>query len=204
MAIQINIKTGRGVKGMKVAVKGARDSALHDVALYWAREILPEHFKNENSARYGMKKRTEAHKRRKRREGRPADPNVYTGRLKEKMLGTRPEVTVNSGGVKLVWRGLPRHTFITSSHENLRKLRQATGAAREDRYLNDPKKSPEHKANIVKWRERKKGLHVDGVVQVHRPDKVKELTAVDVADERKLARKFREYFNAAMKRITGK
>jgi hypothetical protein len=93
--LDIRIDTSKGVKVLQKATEAARKAALHDVALHWHREILPEHFKNQNMGRYEMKPRTEAYKRRKRREGRESDPNVYTGRLREKMTNTRPSVTVN-------------------------------------------------------------------------------------------------------------
>lgn len=206
MAIQIKIDTRNGVKGLAKAVKGARDLALHDVAVHWWRAILPDHFKAYNMGRYDMKKRTPKHQKRKRREGRPADPNVYTGRLRDKMIATRPDVTVNRQGVKLVFRGLPRHTFVTTTYEKPpkpTKARPGTVPDWDDRYLKG--KHPKHVENIIAWRARRAAArHKGGAIRVERPDKVAELTAVDSADARKLARKFQEFFSAALKRLGGK
>lgn len=201
--LEIKIDTRNGVQGLGKVVKAARDAALHDVAQHWHREILPDHFENENMGRYGMKPRTKAHLRRKRREGKPSDPNVYTGRLKNKMLNTQPSVTVNKEGVKAVYRGLPRHTFITSTHEYAKK-----GFAGYKDILKVPAGiHPKHAENLIAWRKRRmerEEANRGKVVRVERPDKVKELTAIDGSDLKKLGRKFQEYFNLAMKRFGGK
>jgi hypothetical protein len=201
--LEIKVDTRKGVKVMQKAMDAAREAALHDVTLHWHREILPDHFKSANMSRYGMGKRTDAYKRRKRRERRSPDPNVYTGRLRDKMLATRPTITTDKHGVKAIYKGLPRHTFIKSTEEYNKKDWQGY----KDILKVPAGIHPKHAENLIAWRRRRmerEAANRGKVVRVERPDKVKELTAIDTGDERKLNRKLKEYFSLALKRFTGK
>ena len=198
MAIKISVDTGDlAFKDLTRAVSAARDTALRATVLAWHREILPEHFKAHNQSRYGMKKRTEAYKKRKRREGKSSDPNVYTGRLKEKIQATKPSIGVNRDGASLIYRGLPRHTFITSTQE-----KKSLFKGWDDAYLK--KLHPKHRENVIAWRLKHPKPGQGAIVRVERPDKVKELTAVDSADQKRMNSKFQHFFDAALKNLLRK
>lgn len=117
MAYQIVLQSPRGPRGMKRRYKDVRNHALREAGSLWWRKVLPEHFRSGAESKYRYKKRTPGYLRRKRREGRGQDPNVYTGRLRDKMTRTKPAVKLDRDGITLTWRGLPRYTFITDTVE---------------------------------------------------------------------------------------
>jgi hypothetical protein len=105
--------------------------------------------------------------------------------------------------VKAIYRGLPRHTFITSTEEyNKKDFKGYKDILKVPAGIH-----PKHAENLIAWRRRRMAREAANrgkVVRVERPDKVKELTAIDGADEKKLGRKFKEFFDIALKRFTGK
>jgi hypothetical protein len=98
----------------------ARKVALEAAAQHFVEHILPGHFKSGAERKYGYKERTFKYVRKKRREGKGYDPNVYTGRLRDLMLSKRPKARVTKDGVSLTWRGLPRYTFMTDTVETVK------------------------------------------------------------------------------------
>lgn len=206
MAFRLVLQSPRGARGMVRQYKSARDEALRAVAEYWCKELLPAHFTEAGAAKYRFTPRTEKYNRRKRREGRGEDPNVYTGRLKQKMLGTKPRVSVNKRGLTLVWSGLPRYTFVVDSlayvkadarwnDETFVRMRAAAGS--------DPKaqeKVEKSISGILRWRMEHPETADGKFKKVKRPNKVEELTAVNRADADSLMRVFRSVFQAGIQK----
>lgn len=121
MAFRIVMTSPRGARGLVRVYRKARRAGLRAAAELWFKEILPEHFRPGAEKRYRYKERTKGYLRRKRREGRGNLPLVYTGTLREKMLGKAPRFRFDKQGLSLVWSGLPRYTYITDTIETVRK-----------------------------------------------------------------------------------
>jgi hypothetical protein len=191
VAFRLVLQSPRGARGMVRQYKGARDAALRAVAEYWCRELLPGHFTAAGGVKYRYAPRTERHNRRKRREGRGEDPNVYTGRLKQKMLGMKPRVSVNKRGLVLVWSGLPKYTYVIDTLEFVQKDRRW-----DDGFIEWLKGKGDMKAvdGIMKWRRAHPETRGGKFVKVSRPNKVAELTAMNGEDAQVLGRVFRTVF----------
>jgi hypothetical protein len=101
------------------AYSKARRSALKSVGGLWYEDILPLHFEMSAITKYRYVKRTDDHLRKKRRRYGHERPNVFTGRLRDKMLGKMPRVRVTKEGMKIVWGGLPRYAYVTSTIETI-------------------------------------------------------------------------------------
>jgi hypothetical protein len=172
----------------------ARAAALQAVAEHWVKEMLPEHFKSGAERKYGYAKRTEAHLKRKRREGRGQDPNVYTGRLREKMMGMEPRITVNRRGVTLVWPGLPRYAFVVDTMEFVKSDGRWDDEtfAKIRRAQPDPAKAEKAIAGILRWRKEHPQEANGKFKKIKRPDKVKEITAMNRADADALGKVFKD------------
>ncbi len=207
MAFRLVLTSPKGDKGLKRLYSSAREEALRAAGEYWAKEILPGHFVAGAETKYRYAKRTKAHLRRKRREGRGEDPNVYTGRLKEKMLSTKPSYTVNKRGLVLVWRGLPRYTFVVDTMEwvkfdgrwddkALERLREQKAAGDEIQSA----KAVRSIEGILRWRREHPQDSKGKFKLVKRPDKVKEITAFNGADATAVGKAFRTAFTAGIKR----
>jgi hypothetical protein len=121
MAYQLVMKSPAGPRGMRRVYKKARNESLKSAGEFWRHQILPEHFEASASGKYRYKSRTKAHERRKRREGRGNRPNVYTGRLRKAMLNKRPSMKMTKAGLVMIWRGLPRYTYITDTVETIKR-----------------------------------------------------------------------------------
>lgn len=121
MAYRLRMTSPHGPRGMKRQYRIARNEALKSSGAHWRIEILPKHFATSATARYRYEKRTPDYERRKRREGRGTQPNVYTGRLRNKMMSTKPSITTNKSGMTMVWRGLPRYTYIVDTVETIKR-----------------------------------------------------------------------------------
>lgn len=194
MAYRLRLVSPRGAKGLKRQFKVARDEALRAAAQHWVDDILPEHFKAGAETKYRYKQRTKAHLRRKRREHRGENPNVYTGRLAQKMLGMVPSMTITKGGAILVWRGLPKYTYVTDTMEFVAN----------DWRWNDlaVAKLPANKQlGIMKWRETHPQMNGGSFRRIVRPNKPAELTAMNRADADAVAKVFRNVFQARIKEI---
>lgn len=195
----------RATRGMAAQAVEARTAALQAVAEHWVKEMLPEHFNSSAATKYGYEPRTKAHMRRKRREGRGEDPNVYTGRLRDKMMSMEPRITVNRRGVTLVWPGLPRYTYVVDTMEFVGKERRFDDAAvaktrawmlKEAERAKDPVKTralvEKRIAGIFEWRKRHPKDGKGKFAKVKRPDKVKEITAMNRADADVLGQVFKK------------
>lgn len=190
-----------GAKGMRRKYSAARSAALEAGAEYWGTHILRRHFDADATQRYRYPQRTKAHLRRKRREGRGENPNVYTGRLRKKMLGMRPAIRVNARGVTMVWRGLPKYTFVTDTVEWKAKDRRWS-----DEYLAELEASGNAgaAAGIRKWRAAHPETK-DGMFKlVKRPNKPAELTAMNREDADAVAKVFRTVFMERIKEAAAK
>lgn len=119
MAWQITMQSPKGPRGMMGEYAKARRAALEAIGELWFQEIFPEHFKPAASQKYRYKKRTDAYLRKKRRMYGHDDPNTFTGRLKAKMMGKGPRIRATKKGLQVVWRGLPRYTFMTNTLETI-------------------------------------------------------------------------------------
>lgn len=207
MAFRMVLTSPKGAKGMVAQAKVAREAALKVAGEYWARELLGEHFTAGAEKKYGYVKRTDRHLRRKRREGRGEDPNVYTGQLEQKLMSTKPSITVNRRGVVLVWRGLPRYTFVVDTmefvkadarwnDETFKRMRAAAGSGEKEQ-----EKVEKAIAGILRWR-REHPQDANGKFKrVKRPDKVKEISAFNRADADAVGRVFKDAFTDALKGI---
>jgi hypothetical protein len=195
MGFRLVLTSPRATRGMAAQAVEARAAALQAVAEHWVKEMLPEHFKASAVAKYGYDPRTKPHMRRKRREGRGEDPNVYTGRLREKIMGTEPRVSVNRRGVTLVWPGLPRYTFVVDTMEFVGNERRFDDEAvqntrawmlKEAERAKDPAKAraevEKRIAGIFAWRKQHPKDGKGKFAKVKRPDKVKEITAMNRTD----------------------
>lgn len=204
MAFRLVLTSPKGDKGLKRLYADAREQALRAAGEYWAKEILPAHFNAGAEKKYGYAPRTERYLRRKRREGRGQDPNVYTGRLAQKMLATAPSYTVNKRGLVLVWRGLPRYTFVVDTMEFVKadgRWDDETFTRLRSRATTEDERAKAEKAisGILRWR-REHPQGKDGRFKlVKRPDKVKELTAINRADADAVGKAFRTAFMAGIK-----
>jgi len=194
MGFRLVLTSPRAMRGMAAQALDAREAALRAVAEHWVKEILPEHFKSGAERKYGMAKRTEAHMKRKRREGRGQDPNVYTGRLREKMMGMEPRITVNRRGVTLVWPGLPRYTYVVDTMEFVKADGRwdDENLARIRRSIPDPAKAEKAIAGIMRWRKEHPQEANGKFKKIKRPDKVKEITAMNRADADALGKVFKD------------
>lgn len=190
--LTLSAKRGTGV--LKRVYAKARDEALRAAGAFWAEKILPEHFKAGAESKYRYPKRTRAHMRRKRREGRGQDPNVYTGRLRDKMLATTPTVKINRDGITMIWRGLPRYTYITDSLEWV-----ANDWRWNDAKLNglDPVK----RAAILKWRQEHPETKNGAFKRIARPNKPAEITTMNRADANAIGKRFRDVFQAKLREM---
>lgn len=211
MAFRLVLTSPKAARGMAARAQAALDPALRAVAAHWAKEILPGHFKSGAESKYRYVKRTERHLRRKRREGRGDDPNVYTGRLRDKMVGMEPRVTVNRRGVTLVWPGLPRYTYVVDTMEFLKADRRWDDEAvaqlrakmlEQAALAKDPAKAragvEKRVAGIMQWRKEHPQTKHGQFKKVKRPDKVKEITAMNRADADVLGRVFKDAMARAL------
>lgn len=194
MGFRLVLTSPRATRGMAAQAVEARTAALQAVAEHWVKEMLPEHFKSGSERKYGMAKRTEAHMKRKRREGRGQDPNVYTGRLRDKMMGMEPRITVNRRGVTLVWPGLPRYTYVVDTMEFVKADGRwdDENLARIRRSIPDPAKAEKAIAGIMRWRKEHPQEANGKFKKIKRPDKVKEITAMNRADADALGKVFKD------------
>jgi hypothetical protein len=177
---------------MRRAYKEVRDAALREAAEYWVRELLPEHFRPGAEARYRYARRTEAHLRRKRREGKGTSPNVYTGRLRDKMLSMEPRMTITARGMVLRWPGLPKYTYVVDTMQWVANDRRWN-----DAYVQTL--PPQAQEGIMKWRRAHPETQAGRFKLVKRPDKVAEITTVTAADAKAVGKVFRSAFLAGMR-----
>lgn len=193
MGFRLVLTSPRAMRGMAAQALDAREAALHAVAEHWVKEILPEHFKSGAERKYGMAKRTEAHMKRKRREGRGQDPNVYTGRLREKMMGMEPRITVNRRGVTLVWPGLPRYTYVVDTMEYIKPSQWDEKIFDKIRATSPTSELADRRiAAVVQYRKDNPKDSKGKFKKVKRPDKVKEITAMNRADADALGKVFKD------------
>lgn len=192
MAFRLRLTSPRGARGLKRQYKTARDAGLRAAGEYWTEKILPGHFQAGAESKYRYKARTKAHLRRKRREGRGENPNVYTGKLAQKMQGTRPSFTINKGGAVLVWRGLPRYTYVVDTVE---------WVANDWRWndLAVSKLSEKAQMGVMKWRDNHPETKNGRFKSVPRPNKPAELTAMNREDASAVAKVFRQVFQEGLK-----
>lgn len=215
MGFRLVLTSPRATRGMAAQALDAREAALRAVAEHWVKELLPEHFKSGAEKKYGYDPRTKPHMRRKRREGRGEDPNVYTGRLRDKMMGMEPRVTVNRRGVTMVWPGLPRYTYVVDTMEFVnadrrwddeavaktrawmrREADRAPTLAKRDKALAEIEKRI---AGIFAWRKAHPKTDGGKFKKVKRPDKVKEITAMNRADADALGKVFKDVMQEKLK-----
>lgn len=201
MAYRMTLLLPAGARGIKRKFADARKKALHEVGEKWSAEILPLHFRADASTRYRYQKRTPAYLKRKRRENKGEDPNVYTGQMRDKMTAARPSYRVNRNGITLTWRGLPRHTFITSTYEFVANDRRW-----DDAFLESLKKTGNYKAveGIMKWRRDNPQGAGGRVKLIKRPDKPAELTTVNREDANRMAKWARETIARVMRELKGR
>lgn len=194
MGFRLVLTSPRATRGMAAQAVEARAAALQAVAEHWVKEMLPEHFSSSAATKYGYEPRTKAHMRRKRREGRGEDPNVYTGRLRDKMMGMEPRITVNRRGVTLVWPGLPRYTYVVDTMEFVKADGRwdDENLARIRRSIPDPAKAEKAIAGIMRWRKEHPQEANGKFKKIKRPDKVKEITAMNRADADALGKVFKD------------
>jgi hypothetical protein len=183
---------------MKRKYKQARREALKSAGEYWRHVILPGHFEVSATGKYRYKARTEKHRRRKRREGRGNRPLVYTGRLRKKMLSTKPSIKLDKGGLSMVFRGLPRYTFITDTEIFLKD----SGPSDDMEYLNTL--HPKRKEAILKHRTQNQGVGGTRSKVVKRPNMVAELTAMNRADANAVAKVFEKALTRRLNRFDGR
>ncbi len=196
MAYRLILQSRSGAKGMKRQFRAARDAGLIAAAEYWAEHILVRHFDMDASSRYRYPNRTEAHLKRKRREGRGENPNVYAGRLRVKMMGMKPRITVNARGVTLVWRGLPKYTYVVDTVEW--KTRDKRWDDEYLKYLESSGQSARAQG-IRKWRLEHPEAKDGRFVVVKRPNKPAELTAMNREDADLVGATFRRVFVEKLK-----
>lgn len=190
--LTLSAKRGPGV--LKRVYTKARDEALRAAGMFWTDEILPLHFDFIAQYKYRYKARTWAYMRRKAREGRQSDPNVYTGRLRDKMTSTEPTVKVTKDGITLIWRGLPRYTYITDTLE---------WVANDWRW-NDVKVNalnPAHRIEILNWRKDHPETKDGRFKRVSRPNKPAEITTMNRADAKAIGKRFRDVFQAKLREM---
>lgn len=193
MGFRLVLTSPRAMRGMAAQALDARDAALRAVAEHWVKEILPEHFKSGAERKYGMAKRTEAHMKRKRREGRGQEPNVYTGRLREKMMGMEPRVSVNRRGVTLVWPGLPRYTYVVDTMEYIKPSQWDEKIFDKIRATSPTSELADRRiAAVVQYRKDNPKDSKGKFKKIKRPDKVKEITAMNRADADALGKVFKD------------
>lgn len=197
MAYQMVLRSPKGPARMRKAYRGIRDEALREAGTFWAENILPEHFKAGAESKYRYAARTEQHMRRKRREGKGADPNVYTGRLRDKMVGMAPSMTVTAKGLVLRWPGLPRYTYVVDTME----WTSADKRWNDELLTRLPAKAQE---GIMRWRRDNPKSAGGRFKLVKRPDKVAEITRVTRADANQVGRTFRKVFLAGIKALKTK
>lgn len=192
MAYRLVFEVPKGERGLRRRHAAARDAALRAVAEYWVEKMLPGHFRAGAEQRYRYPKRTDQHMRRKRREGRGQDPNVYTGGLRDKMIATEPRVKVDKRGVTLVWPGLPKYTYVVSTMEWVTNDRRWDDAFIE-------RLDPKHREGILKWRAAHPQTKDGRFKLVKRPNKVAEITAIDSRDAKELGRVFKERYRGRLR-----
>lgn len=194
MAYRLTLQSPKGPRGLRKQYQAAREDALREAGAMWCREILPGHFTAGGATKYRYQARTKSHMRRKSREGRGQDPNVYTGRLRDKMIGMTPRMTVNSKGLTMVWPGLPRYTYVVDTLQFTDKDRRW-----DDAFLNTlPVKAKE---GILKWREAHPETKGGRFKLVKRPDKVAEITRMNKADAEAVGKTFRTVFMARLEAV---
>lgn len=193
MGFRLVLSSPRATRGMAAQAVEARAAALQAVAEHWVKEMLPEHFKSGAERKYGMAKRTEAHMKRKRREGRGQDPNVYTGRLRDKMMGMEPRITVNRRGVTLVWPGLPRYTYVVDTMEYIKPSQWDEKIFDKIRATSPTSELADRRiAAVVQYRKDNPKDSKGKFKKIKRPDKVKEITAMNRADADALGKVFKK------------
>lgn len=211
LAYRLRITSPRGARGLRRQYKAARDAALRAAGDMWVEKILPGHFKAGAEQKYRYATRTEKHLRRKRREGKGQDPNVYTGRLRDKMLSMRPSVSVNKGGLTLIWRGLPKYTYITDTYEQVGADRrwseglmdwydQQIASAGDEKTREKFRRA---KSGILQWRKDHPQTEGGRFKLVKRPNKPAELTAMNRADADAVSKTFRTIFKARLAEAKG-
>lgn len=195
MAYRMTLRSPKGPHGLRKQYKAVRDAALKEAGEFWVNQILPEHFTAGGAAKYRYPARTKAHIRRKSREGKGGDPNVYTGRLRDKMIGMQPRMTMTGTGLKMTWPGLPRYTYVVDTMEWVANDRRWN-----DEYIKTL--PPEAQAGIMKWRQAHPETKDGRFKRVKRPDKVAEITRVNKADVEAVGKTFRTAFLRGIEGIT--
>lgn len=194
MHYRMTLKLPKGERGMRRRVAEAHKQTLSEVGVKWYKEKLPLHFRADASRRYRYVKRTEAHMRRKKRENRGEDPNVYTGQLRDKITSTRPAERVTRSGITLIWRGLPRYTFIRDTYEFVKNDRRW-----DDAYVKTL--PPNVQAGIMRWREEHPQTKDGRMKRIKRPDKVREITTINREDANDMAKWARDAMSRLMRGI---
>ena len=97
--------------GLKRQFTKAYTEALKAAAAVWRTTMLPKHFTSAGAALYDYAKRQPKYLAAKRRAKGHEDPLVYTGALKNLMLGQTPKVTAGSSGIKMKFDGLPEYLY---------------------------------------------------------------------------------------------
>lgn len=193
MSFRLILNNKNGAKGLKGLFVAARESALHAVARFWWSDILPVHFTETGRRKYGYDNRTKKHLRKKRRMYGHIQPLVFSGEMRRRMLGKGPVVRVNARGVTMVFHGLPRHTYIKDSTEKVKPLPDWD---LDDEKIRNPKA-------LAEWRKNNPDARKERSVLIRRPDKERELTAIDQADGNRLAKMFGREFDQRAKRLGG-
>lgn len=207
MAYRLTLQSPKGPRGLRKQYQAAREDALREAGAMWCREILPGHFTAGGGTKYRYQARTKSHMRRKRREGRGQDPNVYTGRLRDKMIGMTPRMTVNSKGLTMVWPGLPRYTYVVDTLQFTDKDRRW-----DDQFINDLRQKVAERGvgwrgveqavqGILRWREAHPETKGGRFKLVKRPDKVAEITRMNKADAEAVGKTFRTVFMSRLEAV---
>lgn len=201
MRTQVKLIFPAGPRGQRRRFTEARKKVLVAVGAGWRKEKLAGHFRADATRKYGFQKRTDDHLERKRREGKGEDPNVYTGRLRDKMTSTRPAFRVTRSGITLTWRGLPRYTYVRSTYEFTTSDRRWN-----DAYLAwlESKGYTRAAEGIKRFRRARPDTKQGRMRLVNRPDKTRELTAVNQADAKEMARWMREALRRELRQNRGR
>lgn len=105
----------RGRRGLGEAYKEARlDASTHIVSYWWGR-YLKRHFEPSAVMRYGYKKRTAKHQRRKSWMHGHQRPLEWSGTFRRLMEGVLPPTKIVAGEIRATWAGMPRYIYYVSS-----------------------------------------------------------------------------------------
>ncbi len=134
----ISIQVTKPPRGLAKAAKRGLNIGMIKALRWWHQSIAPKHFEPSAVSKYGYEKRTKRYMQRKAVQKHHQKPLVWTGAMREAVLGQTSNVTVRGKRATLRLEGLPDYANIKSKASKLGGSRRQPNKARELTFVTQP------------------------------------------------------------------